>query len=444
MGNRLILILGILSSIFIFIIIGAHSSYYYRHNIRDQEEKALALTETAFSALASFMLEGEMDKIQDILVSVGKLEHLKHIHIIDEKGRIGYSSQPEKINTQGAGKFLTQALTRGEKVSGLEEIGETKDYCVILPIKNEPRCYSCHRKGTKILGALEVALDWKPVRKILKIHLRNDIIVAFLFYAFILLMSVLFGRLYNNAQTSLKNLKAAQEQLVKTEKMAAVGQMAAAISHDLRNPLTGIKMAAYYLGTKIDKSELELNNILRDIELEIDYASNVVTNILTYAKPVELIYTHADINKLLEDTITFVHLQNRDLTIKLVKKYAPNIPEIFIDSKQIKQVFINVLTNAIQAMPNGGTLSITTRLVGRDLEVEIKDTGLGISKDDFGKIFDPFFTTKARGVGLGLSISNNIINKHGGKMKIISELGLGTTFLMSLPVPELKTQDKDA
>jgi len=229
-------------------------------------------------------------------------------------------------------------------------------------------------------------------------------------------------------------LQQTQQQLIKTEKMAAIGQMAAAISHDLRNPLTGIKMATYYLGSKIDKSEVEINSILQDIELEIDYASNVVTNILTYSRSTELIYTMSSINQIIEDTMHFVYLKNRDKGIELVKEYDNTISEILLDNKKIKQVIVNLLSNSMQAMPNGGQLKVATKLNQDNVRIIISDTGSGIDKSVQERIFTPFFTTKARGVGLGLSIVNNIVQKHGGKTEIISEVDKGTVFTVTLPI----------
>ncbi len=434
MKNRFILILGILSLIFLVIIVSLHSLSHYRHCIEDRQEKARAFAKTIEKAVNLPMIKGEMETVQETLIALKELKHLKRVHITDEKGIIHYSSDPGRINTPTGSEIILQAIEEDREVSRFEHRGEDYILSFALPIHNEPRCYHCHGTDKGLLGVLRVGIDWMPIRKSLMRVLQGDVFTAMLFYAVILILSLLFQRLYNNAQQAYIRLQQAQDQLIKTEKMAAVGQMAAAISHDLRNPLTGIKMAIYYLGGKINKADSEINNILKDIELEIDYASNVVTNILTYSRPTHLIYKRAGINKIIEDTMHFVHLQNRDSHIEVIKDYDENIPEILMDSKQIKQVIINLLSNSIQAMPDGGKLTIRTRLKPEELEIKIIDTGQGIDPKDLERIFTPFFTTKARGVGLGLSIVSNIVQKHSGFVEVKSVLDEGTGFTVRLPI----------
>ncbi|MBU1087787.1 MAG: GHKL domain-containing protein [Candidatus Omnitrophica bacterium] len=434
MGNRLILILGVLSLAFLVVIVSSHSLYHYHHSVSDQKEKGWVLANTIAKSLELPMLEGEMTTVQEMLVTVGELENLKRIHLTDCEGIIRYSSIPSRINTPTGSDVIRRALTEKREVDAFEQRGADYIFSLALPIYNEKRCQSCHGNKIDILGVLRVGMDWEPIRKSLMTVLRRDVIVSVTFFVFIVVISILFQRLYNNAQQAYVHLQQTQQQLIKTEKMAAIGQMAAAISHDLRNPLTGIKMATYYLGSKIDKSEVEINSILQDIELEIDYASNVVTNILTYSRPTELIYTMSNINKIIEDTMHFVNLKNRDKGIELIKEYDNTIPEILLDNKKIKQIIVNLLSNSMQAMPNGGQLKIGTKLNQDNVQIIVSDAGSGIEKSVQERIFTPFFTTKARGVGLGLSIVNNIVQKHGGKIDLISEIDKGTVFTVTLPI----------
>lgn len=433
MKNKIILIFGILTLLFLVIVVGTHGIYHYHHNIQDQKDKAWILAKTIAKSIELPMLEGEMATVQEMLMMVGQLEHLKRIHIADSNGAIYYSSMPERIGTLTQSRIIQEALVKKTPVDGFEHRDKDYIFSLALPIPNEPRCYGCHSRDKDILGVLRVGIDWIPIKVQLIKLFQRETITAGIFYAFILLLAMLFQRLYNNAQHAYRDLQRTQEKLIQTEKVAAIGQMAAAISHDLRNPLTGIKMAAYYLGSKIDKNNLEINNILKDIELEIDYASNVVTNILTFAKPSQLIYTPVDINEIIDETTRLISIQKKQADIKLVKNYGSGIPPILIDVKQIKQVMVNLMTNAFQAMPGGGQLTITTKAANNYLEIEVKDNGAGIKKEDLDKVFTPFFTTKARGVGLGLSIVDSIIKKHAGSFEIKSEIGKGTIFIIKLP-----------
>jgi two-component system, NtrC family, sensor kinase len=434
MGNRFILVLGVLSLVFLVIIVSSNSLYHYNHSVKEQKEKGWVLANTIAKSLDLPMREGEMTTVQEMLVTVGELEHLKRIHLTDCEGIIRYSSIPSRINTPTGSNIIKRALNEKREIDAFEQRGDDYLYSLALPIRNERRCQPCHGNKKDILGVLRVGMDWSPIRKDLMTVLSRDVIVSVTFFVFIIVISILFQRLYNNAQQAYVHLQQTQQQLIKTEKMAAIGQMAAAISHDLRNPLTGIKMATYYLGSKIDKSEVEINNILQDIELEIDYASNVVTNILTYSRPTELIYSMSDINKIIEDTMHFVNLKNRDKSIELIKEYDNTIPEILVDNKKIKQVIVNLLSNSMQAMPKGGLLKIATKLNQDNVQIIVSDTGIGIEKSVQDRIFTPFFTTKARGVGLGLSIVNNIVQKHGGTVGVESEVGKGTMFTVTLPI----------
>jgi signal transduction histidine kinase len=434
MGNRLILILGVLSLVFLVIIVSSHSLYHYHHSIRDQKEKGWVLANTIAKSLDLPMVEGEMDSIQKMLETVGQLKDLKRIHLTDDTGRILYSSRKESLGTLSNSNIIKQALNTMQEVDDFEQREDDFLYSLALPILNEDRCHSCHGGEKQILGVLRVGMDWRPIQANMMSVLKRDIIVSVTFFVFIIVISILFQRLYNNAQQAYTHLKQTQQQLIRTEKMAAIGQMAAAISHDLRNPLTGIKMATYYLSSKIDRSDTEVNNILQDIELEIDYASNVVTNILTYSRPTELIYNWTNVNKLIEDTMHFVNLKNRDRGIELIKEYDDNISDILLDNKKIKQVIVNLLSNAMQAMPKGGTLKVATKLNQDNVQIIISDTGSGIDKNLIERIFTPFFTTKARGVGLGLSIVHNIVKKHGGTVEVESEQDKGTTFIVTLPI----------
>jgi two-component system NtrC family sensor kinase len=434
MGNKFILILGVLSLVFLVIIVSSHSLYHYHHSIQDQKDKGIVLASTISKSLDLPMVEGEMDAIQKMLETVGQLENLKRIHLTNDKGKILYSSDIKSINNYTGSNIIKQALNTKQEVDDLEQRGDDFLYTVALPVMNEERCHSCHGSEKELLGILRVGMDWEPIQASMVNVLRRDVIVSVTFFVFIIVISILFQRLYNNAQQAYTHLQQTQQQLIKTEKMAAIGQMAAAISHDLRNPLTGIKMATYYLGSKIDSSETEVTNILQDIELEIDYASNVVTNILTYSRPTELIYNWTNVNKLIEDTMHFVNLKNRDKGIDLIKEYDQNISDILLDNKKIKQVIVNLLSNAMQAMPKGGTLKISTKLDQDTVKIIISDTGSGIEKSVLERIFTPFFTTKARGVGLGLSIVYNIVQKHGGTVDVDSVEDQGTTFTVNLPV----------
>ncbi|MFC1593150.1 cache domain-containing protein [Candidatus Omnitrophota bacterium] len=229
-------------------------------------------------------------------------------------------------------------------------------------------------------------------------------------------------------------LEGMHKQLVACEKMAAMGRMASALSHELRNVLAGIKTSAYYLKGKIAKDSPEMISSIQDIEKEINYASNILADILSFTRERNMRLSDTDINVIIEDALPLVRRQEMFKNIEIVRKLGKNLPKINADGIQIREVITNLAINAAQAMPDGGKLTITSRQQGDYLVLEVADTGGGMSQETMGILFTPFFTTKSRGLGLGLSISKEVIEKHGGKIKFTTELNKGTAFIVSLPI----------
>jgi len=231
----------------------------------------------------------------------------------------------------------------------------------------------------------------------------------------------------------------AQEQLVQSEKLAAIGILAAGIAHEIKNPLTIIMMGTEYMKSIIGDNDL-LQDVADKLKNAVLRADSIVKGLLSYARHNALTLEEADITALIDETLTFTEHELRRKNIEIVRKYGENLPRVPVDVNQIKQVFVNLLMNGIDAMPQGGILTIRTEQLDnvtdkKVVRVVITDTGHGIPADMIGKIFDPFFTTKDIGnTGLGLSISKGIIDKHGGTIQVESRIGSGTSFFIELPV----------
>jgi PAS domain S-box-containing protein len=233
-----------------------------------------------------------------------------------------------------------------------------------------------------------------------------------------------------------KELREAQEQLVRSERLAAIGQLAGGVGHELRNPLGAIRNAAYYVKGKVAKSELahkeprviEFLNVMDD---EINTSNQIINDLLGFSRVGTPSVLPTQIKSAIEDALSPTTIPE---SIKLIKKLDAELPQIEIDASQIHQVLVNIITNAVQAMPDGGKLTIAARKKESFIEVEIADTGCGIPEEAAGKIFDPLFTTKAKGIGLGLAVCKTIIDRHAGKIEVKSQAGKGTTFTISLPL----------
>lgn len=233
-----------------------------------------------------------------------------------------------------------------------------------------------------------------------------------------------------------KELQEAHERIIQNEKMAVLGQFASMVSHELRNPLGAIKLIAYYLkGKLLDNPELIKH--ADDMCYSVNYAQKIISNILFYSKPTELEFSSININEIIEEILeskapTFLR------NVKVLKKLEEGLPEVRGDKDQIIQGIENFLLNAAQSLSEKGEITISSKVEIRDnkktVKVDIKDNGCGISKEDLEKIFNPFFTTKAKGIGLGLSVAKNVIEKHKGKILVRSEVDEGSIFSVLLPV----------
>lgn len=243
-----------------------------------------------------------------------------------------------------------------------------------------------------------------------------------------------------------QELKLAQEQMVKTETMAALGTLSSGISHELSTPLSVILNMTQLLKQEV-KDDPALLRDMEVVEYEANQAIKVTRSLLGFARSTKTVREGVDVNRILEDLFKILEFQPAAKFVKLTTGLSPDLRLIYANSGQIRQVFLNIILNAIQAMPNGGELEITTgRWISEStegVEVTIRDTGSGISKEDIQKnIFQPFFTTKEEGTGLGLAISYGIVKEHGGRIEVESEVGQGTTFRIFLPEgtpPEART-----
>jgi len=236
--------------------------------------------------------------------------------------------------------------------------------------------------------------------------------------------------------------KLGQQQIAQTEKLAAVGQLAAGVMHEINNPLATIGACIEALNSRLDDLPLgpqaAFSEYLEIIQSELNRCKTIVDGLLDFSRPKARAKYPVPINQIVEDALFLLRYHDRFKRIELKRRLADDLPPIEANSEQLIQVFLDLMLNAIDAMDGRGTLSVGTRLgTERDDEVlvEISDTGLGIPREDIGKIFEPFFTTKApgQGTGLGLSIAYAIVEHHRGRIVVDSQLGSGSTFRVVLP-----------
>jgi len=231
-----------------------------------------------------------------------------------------------------------------------------------------------------------------------------------------------------------RELRAARDQLVQSEKLASIGQLAAGVAHEINNPIGVILGFAQVLLKRIPEDD-PMYNPLSTIEREGLRCKRIVQGLLDFARQGRPSPSRININDVLEAACDLMEHQANSNQVRVIKAYAPDLPDVLGDANQLQQVFFNIVLNAYHAMPSGGELRITSRTVGDQVQAIFSDTGVGISKENLKRIFDPFFTTKevGQGTGLGLSISYGIVEQHGGTIEVSSKKGAGATFVVTLP-----------
>ncbi|MEM3459047.1 MAG: PAS domain S-box protein [Candidatus Bathyarchaeia archaeon] len=243
------------------------------------------------------------------------------------------------------------------------------------------------------------------------------------------------GQLEQKVEERTRELKKSQEQLLKAQRFAVIGELAGMVGHDLRNPLTSIAGAQYYLKKRLSSENEKIKEMLELIEKNIAYSNKIINDLLDYSREIELEAIESDPRTLVQEVLSIVGVP----TNVKVKNFAEHKPKMEVDTEKVKRVFMNLIKNAIEAMPKGGVLTIKSRKVKDKVEITFSDTGVGMSKETLRKLWTPLFTTKSKGMGFGLPICKRFVEAHGGCITVESARGKGTTFTVTLPIkPKMK------
>ncbi len=243
-------------------------------------------------------------------------------------------------------------------------------------------------------------------------------------------------KLESMVEERTRQLQESQEKLLRAQRLAVIGELAGMVGHDLRNPLASMVGAIYYLkkrlGQKMDEKCLEMFELL---ERDIASSNNIINDLLDYSREIQLTPSKTSPKALMKDALSTLNIPKNVKVLDLTEK----TPEITVDAEKIRRVLVNIIKNAFEAMPYGGTLTLKSRKIGDKVEIAISDTGVGMSEETLKKLFQPLYTTKSRGMGFGLSICKRFVEAHGGTITVESVLGKGSTFKVTLPIePEIK------
>jgi signal transduction histidine kinase len=257
-----------------------------------------------------------------------------------------------------------------------------------------------------------------------------------IFYAAIGLTS---GILIELQRRERRTREALANELAREKHLSSLGQMAAGLAHEIKNPLGSIKGSAEILGDDFPEGSRK-HEMMKILVKETDRLNGVVEDFLNFARPRPIVRKPARINSVVEDVLSQIEVDAASNKVRVIREFDESLPTVFLDGEKLHQVFLNLVLNAVAAMSGGGTLTVETRrrlLDGRPhIAVTFIDDGVGISPEDMERIFDPFFTRSEKGTGLGLSISHTIVQNHGGHIEVAANQPKGTRFSVVLPIVE--------
>jgi signal transduction histidine kinase len=236
-------------------------------------------------------------------------------------------------------------------------------------------------------------------------------------------------------QQNQAELEQMQEKLIRAERLAAIGELASGVGHELRNPLNVIRNCVYLLNIAIsEKDEAGVAEALKVLDKQVDIANKIVTDLLDFTRIKPPMQTRVDLQKLIEESLTWVTVPEQ---VKLNMNMIGYTQPLRTDPEQMSRVFTNLMHNALQAMNGkGGELVISTAADADYVSVVFSDTGCGIPEENMTKIFEPLFTTKPKDIGLGLAIAKRLVEQNGGKIEVASQVGKGSTFTVKLPLEQ--------
>lgn len=460
---------------------------YTIFNVRQQQEMLIdtaresteLLLHTVESSIYNTMHLGNVQDVGTILSMVGQHNQLVGVRIFHPHGIILRSSIPNEVGRSVSGDdYKIYQSPKNYSIFTVPPHGEVLS--MVKPIYNEAACHACHGSKARVIGILNINYSLNRTKMQMlnasRIFVVSSIAIT-LFLAFtISFLLVRFvknpldnmvetmqkveqgdfavriqykgkdeiGRLIESFNSMVDRLDVTQkeleqlhfQQLERADRLASIGEMAAGIAHEIKNPLAGISAAVTIIKDDMAADDPR-GEILGEVVEQVKRLDKTVNDLLFFGKPSLPELSCVDINTILATTLKFAAQHRGGGNIERRIELQPDLPPVYADDKQIQQVFLNIVLNAYQAMVSGGVLGITSSQVVRDdveyVRVDISDTGSGIPPQILDKIFTPFYTTKAQGTGLGLPICSKLVKLHKGDIRVTSDTAAGTIFTVELP-----------
>lgn len=487
---RFIIFLVLILTITIGISSYLHLRIQYHQLMDITKEKLTDIAETIERSLWSSMQQGRTVDVRRIIEAVGTLPDLERVRIFSKEGTILVSSHPEELGKKVEPRELETFHRQSFSTVFDQKHLEQPIFYMIKPILNEPACFRCHGTSlTQVNGVLEVEVSMRGVHARLA-TVQRFLMTSALVTLFVLILTILllvsrlvnrpiqnlmktmrkaesgdltarvvshdtlefqelaqnFNAMISRLDTAQKNLQDLHEQqMERVDRFATLGELAACIAHEIKNPLAGISGAIQILIQDLPEDDSR-REIFEEILKQIDRIDRDVKDLLSYGRTEKPCFAPMDLHKVIHQAVFLAREQASAQGVTVETHFDETIPEIEIDEKLIHQAFLNLVLNAVQAMPDGGSLVLTTGISNSShqkkcVEIQVKDSGNGIPDDVLPKVFTPFFTTRHTGTGLGLPISQKIIHQHEGRIEVQSRPGEGTCFKILLPLKRTDSQE---
>jgi signal transduction histidine kinase len=392
----------------------------------------------------------QFERMDSVVRSTMHSFDVETVNIYSMDNQISYSFDQEMIGRENYGgtgymqarngKWNSRLVQRGNFLQIL--IGSPKEIKLITfaPLRQESKVGQI---SGRVLGVVEIVQDLsEDYKTIFKIQILAIITCTVLMGALFVVLVFVVKRGESIIQRRAMERLRLKERLARAEKLSSLGEMAAGISHEIRNPLGIIRSSAELLKKKAAK--VDPTNTIPDIIVEESSRLNsIITDFINYAKPRSPNIAPCRVEEVIEKNITFLEAQMNKQGYIIEKRYQNSLPQIMADSNMLYQSFLNILINAMQAMPNGGRILVELSSNDHLLTVHFDDEGKGIPPENLEKIWDPFFTTKDMGTGLGLGIVKNIVESHGGSIQIVNRPVRGARVTIELPVKQKKVDESE-
>lgn len=347
---------------------------------------------------------------------------IESIALLDQAGRVLAHSDPRRAGQEEGGETVA-AVTRDRRtVSRLVAApggGEVFEVLRPLDLAGSPG------------GVLRIRLATDSIERVRR---RERDAGLWLGLAVVALGALGLAAIFYTQHRHLKEVRALEEEMGRRERLATLGDMAATVAHEVRNPLNAVSMGLQRLRAEFEPPDAaDYRRLVSLMQGEVTRINGIVEEFLSLARPLTLSPTAIDVGDLVREVATLVEGQAKAVGVEIALRVADGLPAMRADGDRLRQVLLNVMLNGIQAMPDGGTLDVEVRAAGSVLHIAVSDTGGGVPTEVLPRMFEPYVTTKTKGLGLGLAVARRIVEAHGGRITAGSEPGQGTRVVIELP-----------